>query len=166
MYGTRAIQDAVVSASEIIMWCDVSQVSEKCYVSFFFSTIFFFFSKTVPSLCLPVSNVLVWPAKRALCDHDTTVRGGCVSFTVKISNFVSVLEFGVHIRRDFPRFLATFFSHRIILCLDRASTSVSVCGFFYRQWIPGIYDYIYFEIPKKMFHFEATNTICLKINLL
>lgn len=31
-----------------------------------------------------------------------------------------------------------FFSHRIILCLDRASTSVSVCGFFYRQWIPGI----------------------------
>lgn len=42
MYGTRAIQDAVVSASEIIMWCDVSQVSEKCYVSFFFSTIFFF----------------------------------------------------------------------------------------------------------------------------
>lgn len=165
MYGTRAIQDAVVSASEIIMWCDVSQVSEKCYVSFFFSTIFFFFSKTVSSLCLPISNVLVWPAKRALCDHDTTVRGGCVSFAVKISNFVSVLEFGVHTRKDFPRFFATFFSHRIILCLDRAS--VSVCGFFYRQWIPGIYDYIYhFEVPKRTFHFEATNAICLKINLL
>ena len=36
VYGTRAIQDAVVSASEIIMWCDVSQVSEKCCASFFF----------------------------------------------------------------------------------------------------------------------------------
>lgn len=75
---------------------------------FLFLYNFFFFSKTVSSLCLPISNVLVWPAKRALCDHDTTVRGGCVSFAVKISNFVSVLEFGVHTRKDFPRFLRRF----------------------------------------------------------
>lgn len=76
VYGTRAIQDAVVSASEIIMWCDVGQVSEVLRQSFSPHIFFFFFlSKIVPGLCSFAFNVPIRPAKRALREHDTTATG-------------------------------------------------------------------------------------------
>lgn len=85
---------------------------------------------------------------------------------IRCENFK--LCFGSWVRCSYAKglssFFATFFSHRIILCLDRASTSVSVCGFFYRQWIPGMYDYMYhFEVPKRLFYFEATNAFAWKL---
>lgn len=91
VYGTRAIQDAVVSASEIIMWCDVSQVSEKCYGSFFFffsPPIFFPPFENCAGLCSPASNVLVRPAKRALREHDitTATRWLCVACCEKFKH--------------------------------------------------------------------------------
>lgn len=147
VYGTRAIQDAVVSASEIIMWCDVSQVSEKCYVSFFFfflQQFFFPLSKTVPACVrLPLTFLCGQPRERYVNTTSQRLRGGCVSLAVKNLYVAPFLEFGVRYAKGlYPRFAATFLSHRTrAVYFNRALVQVVQCVIFLsRRRIPRIYD--------------------------